>query len=206
MKYMEITQDGAGFIPTTEASKIGLYTTGVASCAVYAIWGSQGILMIHDTAQLEIHDMFTLAKKVGEVKKLVFAVNENLENHSRITHDEKIEKIINITKPQIIEKIDLPLGLLSINHHGYEITQQKNEIFSSPSKEKRHEIMVFNNLFIPINSQSVKVDFQFDGEKFTNLPKLQRSIEEMKIIANKKYSEGDPDYKNWLEARQDYLT
>lgn len=206
MKYIEITQDGAGLILSEKANEMGLYTKGVESCAIYTIWGSKGLLMIHDTAQIKIQDIFTLAKKVGKVSKIVFAVNERLQNQARKIHDEKRKKLINITKPKIVEKINLPLGILSVNHQGYETTTKMNEISSPPNNEKRFKIMFYNNLFSPTNSQSVDIDFQFDGNDFTDLPKLQRSIEKMREIARQKALEGDRDYINWLEADLAHLT
>lgn len=206
MKYIEITQDGAGLILAEHSETMGLYTNNVESCAVYAIWGSEGILMIHDTAQVQIQDILALVRKVGKVKRILFAVNKRLENHSRKIHDEKRQKLINITKVKTVEKIDLPLGMLSINNLGFEITKPNDEISSFSNKEKRLKIMFHNNLFSPTNSQSVNIDFQFDGNTFTDLPKLQRNIEEMRKIAKQKAIEGDNDFSNWLESDLNYLT
>ncbi|MNV98398.1 hypothetical protein D3C71_1936480 [compost metagenome] len=66
--------------------------------------------------------------------------------------------------------------------------------------------MFYNNLFSPTNSQLVNVDFQFDGTSFTDLPKLQKNIEEMRKIAMQKAREGDSDFINWLEKDLNHLT
>ncbi|MNR96736.1 hypothetical protein D3C72_278950 [compost metagenome] len=206
MKYVEITQDGAGLVLAKDAETMGLYTKDVESCAVYAMWGSEGILMIHDTAQIKIEDISALVRKIGKVKRILFAVNKRLENHSRKTHNEKRQKLSNITKVKKMEIVDLPSGMLSIDHLGFEITKPNYEIYSFPNKEKRLKIMFYNNLFSPTNSQLVNVDFQFDGTSFTDLPKLQKNIEEMRKIAMQKAREGDSDFINWLEKDLNHLT
>ncbi|EGR0439584.1 hypothetical protein FDE29_24020 [Vibrio parahaemolyticus] len=205
---VDVTQDGSGFASYDNEIVSGFLTGFVETCSVYVFYGDKGYCIAHDTGQIRISDIVSMAKKCGNIKSAYYCTNENvITAHMKSLHKERRGKLKNLIKPKNgIKKCDLPQGNLAVLKSGEVLSEDKDILAlkvdqtSDPEKEKRKCINIVNNLFHPTNQQSIPLDVQYsNGECFTELPQVLYSLEYMEKIASSKALAGDNDFKHTLD-------
>jgi hypothetical protein len=210
MEYIEITQDGGGFLPSE--SNQGIFTSKVETCSVYTFHGENGYALVHDTGQLKLKDISDFAKKCGAIKRLTYSINPELltkftkkENNDR---KNKVSKLVGFKGK--VEKYELPLGnIISFKESIIcsEADFSKDSIANGnliriPEVEKRKTINILNNLFSEKNSQMIPLDIQFNDGEFQAMPKLLKGKTEMRERAKLELVGGDSDYSNMLNIAE----
>lgn len=207
---VDVTQDGAGYSSLDNGDVSGFLTEKVESCSVYVFFGDEGYSIVHDTGQLKYSEIAEFAKQCGKITGTYYGVNlKSLDRYMKDLHKNRRDRIKNLLKIKIIEKVDLPSGIIAVLKDGSVISKDK-EISglkivrtSAPDKKRRENINYLNNLFHPTNKQSLSIDIQYNnGESFTDIPKLLYSFEYMTEIAKKKSLKGDLDFQNALYMAQ----
>ncbi len=211
MNFIEITQDGAGIVKNNDSSIDGIITDSVDTCWIYVFYGTKSFAIIHDTGQLKISEICDIAKKCGEIVSVFYAVNpkESEAAHKKLqftAHEERRKQIKNFLKLGIFTKIEIPTGSICCMKNETILVDneyaKRGNINNIPNRKIRESINDLNNLFSPANSQSLNVDFQFDGEKYTALPKLLNTREVMTDVATLKSRLGDNDYFDFLRKAE----
>lgn len=200
MIFIEISQDGAGVVLNTDASQVGFYTEDVATCAVYAFFGKNGLCVIHDTGQLSLRSIRSQIDQIGQVHRVVCAQNKSLESAIQTkAHQDRSKRLLNLIKfKKSVEKFDLPAGAVYVTQEGVSLDGPMSSVTRIPDRERRLMINILNNLFSPTNSESVPTDVQYENGGYTANPKLLLKIEEMNARAEREKSRGDGDYWNSL--------
>lgn len=203
---IEITQDGAGYSSFENTKIEGFFTNRIESCSIYVFFGDKGYALIHDTSQLKYQEISELAKKCGKITSAYYCVNSKyLYKAIKISHDDRRARIRNLLKLDSIKKVELPYGTVVVLHNGLIITEQEKilnlslNIKKFPNPHQREAINILNNMFQPMNGQSLPIDVQYITEVgFTENPKVLYSLEYLEEVANSKALKGDLDFQNSL--------
>jgi len=207
--YFEISQDGAGFLKAQENPNDGFYTQDIQTCIAYVFYGPEGLALVHDTGQLLVGSIVTIAKRCGRINNSYYAINPSLIRDCEIKHHrlrrERINNLLSLRKP--MRKLESSLGKILCRNDGA-IVISEADILSAvtdktisriPSGEMRHQINLLNNLFHDKNAQSIPVDVQFDEKIYTPLPAFIKILREMEQRALKEENNGDLDYRKNLD-------
>ncbi|ODV43098.1 hypothetical protein AWV79_20305 [Cupriavidus sp. UYMMa02A] len=208
MNLVDITQDGAGVASKHDSSVDGFLTGLVETCSVYVFYGAKRYAIVHDTGQLTIAGICEVARKCGPILDAFYAVNPlRLSNEASESHQDRRIRLKNLLKPKRgIKKLEIPDGTFVCLKDGNvlladdEILALDAAMAQSPKREARKAINILNNLFSSKNSQSLPVDFQFNVDHYTSLPKFQKTDAQMQAIAVAKLQQGDADYLSILET------
>lgn len=206
MRIFEITQDGAGVMSLHGDDGDGFYTDNVESCLVYAFYGEDFFCVIHDTGQLTIPSIRTIATVCGTINKVYTAQNSHKGTpQQNRAHRERKRKILSLLKCTATEqKIDIPQGAITFARDGAASTSPRGngEFEPVPNKIIRHHINYVNNLFSEPNSQSIPVDVQYVRGGYTPMPKLLKTVAVMRDRARKEARRGDLDYDHFLAVAE----
>ncbi|WP_432744962.1 hypothetical protein ABXJ76_05605 [Methylobacter sp. G7] len=207
MLFIDITQDGAGIVQNNDPDIDGLLTGNISTCCVYIFYGEKSFSIVHDTGQLQIGEISAVANKCGILKSAFYAINPTgitkAQSDSHRIRKKRINNLLKLKKG--MKRINIPSGNVICLKTGGVLTQDEDilaipaNLTNIPHREVRNSINELNNLFSAKNSQSLPIDFQFDGNGYTSLPKLLKTAEEMLAIATLKMQHGDSDYLAFLE-------
>lgn len=204
MRILEITQDGAALLSMHGDDGDGIITKDVASCAVYAFYGDDGLCVIHDTGQLSIPGIRKLAAACGSISRAYMAQNRALTYGAQEkAHSERKKKLFSILKCSDREiQIEIPYGLVAFMKDGAVVTDpaQAGPVEQLPNRVIRHHINTLNNLFSPPNAQNIPVDVQYECGEHTAMPSLIHSFYTMQSKARMMAARGDSDYMSFLDA------
>lgn len=205
MLLIDITQDGAGLVRSDSKQVDGIITGLVETCSVYVFYGSDALALIHDTGQLAINEILNFAKKTGKIRSAYCAINPDAITKKQLaSHRDRRTRLRNLLRIKEFVKLDIPDGNLVCLKTGKilcrdgEMLALKAGMASIPERDKRKAINELNNLFSAKNSQSLPLDFQFNGDTYTDLPRLLKTEDEMRVRAELELKRGDSDYLNFL--------
>lgn len=185
--YYEITQDGAGFLPSESARMDvdGLYIRTLS--IAYCLAGASGILLINGSAALSPFSIIKQVPLVGTPH--MFKILQRHEEETAAAA--AVKKLFTREFPtlKITHESTAADTLLLYTDGDFctdpaQIAQAEFSIITPPEREKRLAINTLNNLFPPLKFLDVHVDMQFNGEAYLQMPTLQLSQREMKTLAN----------------------
>jgi len=187
-----ISQNGAGFITNEANHDIGLYSSGIETCTIYVFYGHQGMVLIHDTGQTTIESIIDLVKRCGTLEIAYYALNPTYVHISEYRfkfqrHRQRREQIHStLGLQEEIKALNVAQGSILVRHDKIITSFLANsdlDLIKSSNHEQREMINMLNDCFIDMNAQSIPLDFQFDSDAFTPLPKLLKTKAEMQHIA-----------------------
>lgn len=205
MRILEVTQDGAGIISTHNDEGDGLYTEGVESCIVYAFYGESALCIIHDTGQLSIPSIRSIAARCGTINNVYCAQNSlKASLRQNKLHRERKKKIFSLLKYSAPEhEVDIQNGGIAFMKDGRILlnAMEISGVERLPDKVIRHCLNLMNNLFSRKNSQSIPVDVQYELGEYTDAPNLRQTFTAMQDRAQKEaLNNRDQDYLRVLET------
>lgn len=211
MTLVEVTQDGAGILDIENAVADGFFTGGIETCCVYIFYGEQRYAMVHDTGQLALPGIVAIARQCGTIREAFCAINPlRVTREQDDSHDDRRGRLKNLLKlKRGMTKLVVPDGNLACLSNrtalvtNEQITTYHPAFTRAPGADVRKQINILNNLFSTKDSQSLPVDFQFDGDHYTNHPPLLKTDAEMQTLGEAKLRKGDPDYLVMLKAARE---
>ena len=211
MNLDEITQDGAGVLDIENSVADGFFTGSVETCCVYVFFGEKRYAMVHDTGQLSLPAVVAIARKCGPIQEAFCAINPlRVSRAADDLHDDRRGRLKNLLRlKRSMSKLVVPDGnLVCLSNRAVLVTNEqinaKGPAFArDPNTDVRKQINILNNLFSKTNSQSLPVDYQFDGDHYTEHPTLLKTDAEMQAAAEGKLRQGDSDYLVILKAARE---
>ncbi len=229
---IEILQDSAATFIKNDCVK-GVYTEEFETCSIIIFESLNKLLIIHDSAQLDLADIVKETKKIGKIIKVsqitnsnyMLASEENLyyanfgvekgeyyrsqQSQKHISRLTKVIKKLNIKiTPSYIKTKNSKLIISSkniLNDNDAYINSLMPTLKPLPEKEKRKAIIQLNNIFLAPNSQKLPLDLEFNINEYTSPPALLKGRDEMKDISSRMQIEGDNDYCNLLDKWSPFL-
>lgn len=211
MNLVEITQDGAGVLDIENAVADGFFTGGVETCCVYIFYGAKRYAMVHDTGQLSLLAIVEVARKCGPIQEAFCAINPlRISREADDLHDDRRGRLKNLLKlKRGMSKLVVPDGnLVCLSNRTALVTNEHIAAYVPTftrdlNADVRKQINILNNLFSKKNSQNLPVDYQFDGDHYTDHPALLKTDAEMQTAAEGRLREGDTDYLVMLKAARE---
>lgn len=186
--YYEITQDGAGFLPseTARMDVDGLYIRSLA--LAYIFTGASGILLINSSPALSALSILKQMPLLGTPHSL--HIIQRHEEETDAAESVKRRCARDLPSLQITHESTAATSLLmetnaTVITDGNQISQAEFSIITPPEREKRMAINSLNNLFPPLMLHDVHVDLQFNGEVYLEMPVLQLTQQKMKVLARR---------------------
>ncbi len=191
-KYAHIAQDACGFLKIDESNQwAGLFTDNVESCSIHVFECGNAVVMCHDSGQMSIEGIAEVVSQAGNVERvqiLKYAGN-HFPNDRRALFSKKLKfSALNV------DEISCPwMPFTAIYDSEQKLRAVKNGLpigAESPSDiAYRWAVAKLNNAFIPMNSQSLPGNLQFDG--YCYLPALKPVIALQDIL---KMVEAQPQF------------
>lgn len=211
MKLVEVSQDGAGVLSTASAYADGFFTAGISAACVLVFFGTERYALVHDTGQLALPQIASIARQCGVIVEAYSAINPLLvTREADDLHDDRRGRLKNLLRlKRGMTKLVIPDGnLVCLNDRtmlarNEVIVAAKPVFVRPPDGDVRKQINILNNLFAKKNSQSLPVDLQFEIDHYTTAPRLHKSETEMQAIAEAKLSQGDSGYSQMLKAARE---
>jgi hypothetical protein len=185
-KLIEITQDAACVIRSGKGDARGFFTDNIQSCLIYIITTEVETIAIHDSGQLCIEGLSSFIRSHGKIcfLTLIYGPDLNETNKKRLPN---LLSSIGYT-----EKPNLSISRFDIFSVAYEIENgvsiypntKPESVHQIPNKSTVQTIVELNNNFIPLNSQSLPLDVQFNEGNYCNNSSLLFSLEEMLKICD----------------------
>ena len=178
---IEITQDAACVIENNKGQSKGFFTDNIQTCLVYIFKTKNTTIGIHDSGQLRIEELTSFVLKYGEIISVDIISGPDL-NQLNKTRQPILLRSIGYTKEPKLHKSDYKIFSAACELNGgisiFKNTTPDN-VYRIPNKSVIQTIVELNNNFIPLNSQSLPLDIQFENGIYCNNSKLLFSLEEM---------------------------
>ncbi|WP_176043009.1 hypothetical protein [Burkholderia stabilis] len=208
MKLVEVSQDGAGVLATASAYADGFFAAGISSACVLVFFGTERYSLVHDTGQLALPEIASIARRCGVIVEAFSAINPLLvSREADDLHDDRRGRLRNLLRlKRGMTKLVIPDGNLACLNDRTMLARNElivagNPVFiRPPGGDVRKQINILNNLFAEKDSQSLPVDLQFELDHYTDTPMLHKSETEMQAIAEAKLSQGASDHNQMLMA------
>jgi len=198
--YIEITQDGIGRISRSKIPEgvEGLFTEKIETCTIILIVSMKGISLIHNTGKILVANIVNEFHWHETILFWTVAYNpkfypeKNKSNDLALKLAYFIDEIENITGPNAHLKerdsntmrlYETIFGFVTLSFKGRIETETKPHLIKSfEMKGFRHDINTLNNYFLN-EDEFIPADIQFDQDKFTPLPQLFKTAEEVNDMA-----------------------
>lgn len=178
--YFHATQDGAVIVLNgiTPSNILGLFTERLKTCIGIFMWGSKGMVLIHDTGMLSLEGMGKIISAAGDIKSCVIAYNPDFERNPYPGYQEKLNRIMPLLKKFNMDKKYSTIEALEGGAFApIEVSKVAGHILPPElgiqpiHMEVRHWINIINNFFHK-RDQPIEPDLQFDGRKMLEMPRL----------------------------------
>lgn len=178
-KLIEITQDAACVLREGDAK--GFFTSNVETCLIYIIEADVATVCIHDSGQLEIKALAELIRSYGEISLVTIVYGPELNETNKKRLPSVLSSIGYRKSPDVLRSEFHPFSVAYEVGSGVSFFPNTvpDGVIELPDKNVVQTIIELNNNFIPLNSQSLPIDVQFNDGEYCNNSSLIFSLEEM---------------------------
>lgn len=199
-KYLSASQDGIVRLDLKKTSSkyIGLHTTGLETCWAIIIYNqsTKRASLIHTTMQGDPSDVAQELKWVGLDSQINWVIVSNEDLRNRVL--DKKEDYPRFMREMASTGLTYPEPTRMTVSHGTDSVYINRENISdvkissslskvlpielSPNTDTRYDINLINNWFLESPNHRVKLDLQFNGYTWTQLPKISYPLDSLKEI------------------------
>lgn len=186
--FIEIGQDAAAVVESGNPEVVGVFTDSIQTCLIAAFECQQGLVVVHDSAQLQFSEISNLVASQGRCKKLtVIYPSHNLTQHAE--RIERLKRITGVSGSRFI-KVSVPYEGYAVKYSPVEGAQvyPHGSVATSvplPSKAIRTSIAEINNFFIEPNSKSLVLDVQYSDGRYNEVASIQKSEDQLLAIVER---------------------
>jgi hypothetical protein len=176
--FVQIGKDAAGIIETKSTDALGLYTGNVQACVVFVCECSSGLIMIHDSGQLEFGELCALIERHGACNQIsAFYVAEWFRFHEQRLS--QIKQLMHVRDPKF-RRVSAPTGGFSVAYGTSGIFRVYRQGEASGyvhmiEEKKRISIAELNNFFLEPNARNLKLDVQFCEGSYAPIRSLDKT-------------------------------
>lgn len=182
-ELIEVGQDGVGIIEENNKAAKGFFTVGVESCLVTTYFFKKATVIIHDSSQLKLSEIFALIKKYGAVRKLIVVWGNGVSSH----HKERLQtlmKLVALSRRDQLVQVQVPqdnFAFMCATSGEYEVCPNfiPAHVLRIPEKEKRQAVCEVNNFFAERNAQSLALDVQYREGHYAPVRTLDKTLDEL---------------------------
>ena len=181
-RFISIAQGAAGVLEEG-CNTTGFYTDKIETCRPYVIVCTGGILMLHDTGQIQLDSVCEIIAQHGRIKAVHFV--EGQQQHEE-THHNRLLQIAQrfgfrkaVWRP--VRAYGTPFNVTFAAARGLQVVSAlaQDNLIRDPHHERREATNKLNDWFTRPASQSAPLDIQFRMGVFTPPPQTRMSMKEM---------------------------
>lgn len=179
-EYICITQGSAGVLERGET--VGLFSEKIESCRVSVFECENATLMVHDTGQINLEELYNFLSSYGEIKAVQYAVGAlTAESH----HSARFKLLAKRLKfrPANATAIRIPQSSFSVAYAKdiglVEADSRYFKLRRDPNETVCESVNVLNDWYTPSNSQSVPLNIQYREGEFTPPPTPKLTVPQM---------------------------
>lgn len=188
MKLLEITQDAAAVLEYSNTEYSGIYTDNISTCIIHYYKFENELVVIHDSNQLSLASICEFLRPYGKPRETKYFLSDKASLQNIDRHRARLSLVFSdlqlgeFTNDLIEMNPYYPFafeGMFdSIKYYSQPLVKS-NSVHELPLLDKRIGIIELNNCFSPANSQSLKLDVQFDAGEYKMNTKLNHSVSDM---------------------------
>lgn len=198
LKAISITQEGIGRLSKEDSPSEydALYTEGLETCVAIMLVSVKGISLIHATQVLNDNDLFKELEWHENLAFCAVAINPNfypggvqdqnfISNYNNFFSDERIQQTVNREEGSAIKLHMASGGYVTLKRAGgFETDNKPSNLLELPESRVRTKINELNSFFL-YQTERKCADFQFDGNKYTDCPDLDKTTQEIEALVSR---------------------
>lgn len=182
-KLIEVGQDGAGIIEENNKAAEGFFTVGVESCLVTVYYFRKATVLIHDSSQLKLAEIYALVKKYGVIRKLIVVSGQQASSSHKMRL-QTLMKLFALTPKNQLEQVQVPqdnFAFVCSTSGEYKVIPNSIPAHAAriPEKDARQAVCEVNNFFAERNGQSLALDVQYREGSYSPVRKLDKTLAEL---------------------------